>query len=192
MQVSEVMCHEPASVVPETPIEEAARLMRDTGSRALPVCNQGVVIGIVTATDIVTRHVADGRELQLVGSLMTLSPETLAPTEPAEVAEALMDHHAIDHLPVCIEDGTLVGMLTRADLRRRFLQPSSAPRSSGRPEALDDLSEALAYLHEARQEVERLERHLGGCRRTLVERESRRRHLRIVDRATAPYLDDAS
>jgi CBS domain-containing protein len=192
MQVQELMRYEPPSVVPETSIEDAARLMRDTCSRALPVCNQDAVVGIVTAADIVTRYVADGRELQLIGSLMTPRPQTLSPSEPAEVAEALMDHHAIDHLPVCIEDGTLVGMLSRADLRRRFRRPSSLPRADGRPEPIDDLSEALAYLHEARQEIERLERHLSGRRRTLLERESRHDRLRAVGPASAPSLHDAS
>jgi CBS domain-containing protein len=192
MQVHELMRYEPPSVVPETPIEDGARLMRDTCSRALPVRNQDAVIGIVTAADIVTRYVADGRELQLIGSLMTPLPQTLAPSEPAEVAEALMDHHAIDHLPVCIEDGTLVGMLSRADLRRRFCRLSSLPRAADHPEPVDDLSEALAYLHEVRQGVERLERHLSGRRRTLVERESRRGRLRAVGPAGAPSLYDAS
>lgn len=182
-----ITCGTTPTIFPETTIEDAARLMRSGRCRALAVCNNGVVVGIITASDLVTRHLADDRELQLVGSLMTSLPQTVAATEPAEVAEAVMDQRQIDHLPVCIEDGTFVGMLTRADLRRRFLQPGSGSRTSQHPGLLEDLSEALAYLHEVRQEIERLEHDLSGRRRALIERESRRRHLHLAD--TAPITD---
>lgn len=184
-----ITCGPPPSVVPETTIEEAAQLMRAHECRALAVCNNGTVVGIVTASDLVTRHLADDRTLQFVGSLMSSLPQTIALTEPAEVAEAVMDQRQIDHLPVCTEDGTFVAMLTRADLRRRFLQPASGSRSSERPCLLEDLSDALAYLHETRQQIERLERDLSGRRRRLVERESRRRHLHL---ANATPITDAS
>lgn len=187
MLVEELMRREPACAFPETPVDEAARMMRAARCRALPVCNENALVGIITASDLVTRHLANERELEFVGSLMTSLPHTIAPSEPAEVAEAVMDQREIDHLPVCTDDRTLVGMLTRADLRRRFRHPPSGTAPDGRPNLLDDLSEALAYLHEVRQEIERLERDLSGRRRTLVERESRRRHLHLA--GTAPITD---
>ena len=168
-------------------MEEAARLMCSCRCRALAVCNKGVVVGIITASDLVTRHLADDCKLQFVGSLMTSFPLTVAPTEPAEVAEAVMDQRQIDHLPVCVDDGTLVGMLTRADLRRRFLEPASRPRTTQHPGLLDDLSEALAYLHDVRQEIERLERNLSGRRRALLERDNGLRHLHLAD--VTPIID---
>jgi CBS domain-containing protein len=187
MLVEELMHREPPRALPETPIEEAARLMRAARCRALAVCNQDAVVGIVTASDIVTRHLADDRELQFVGSLMTSLPQVIAPGDPAEVAESVKDQREIDHLPVCTDEGTLIGMLTRADLPRRFREPAPGVRVAGRPNLLDDLSEALAHLHEVRQEIERLERDLSGRRRVLVEREARRRHLHAA--GTTPMTD---
>jgi CBS domain-containing protein len=181
MEVLELITSGPSPfVAPETTIEEAARRMRGGRCRALAVCSDGLVVGVITATDLVARHLADNRDLNLVGSLMTSPPQTIAPSEPAEVAEAVMDGHQIDHLPVCTDDGAFVVMLTRADLRLRFLQPGAATGRDRRPALLDDLSEALAYLHDVRQEIERLERDLSDRRRALLERESRRQHLHLA------------
>ncbi len=171
MTVGDLMIPEPVPVHPETEIAEAARLVRDLDVRALPVTGADGLVGIVTATDIVTRCVADNSRVQLVGSIMTPVPEVVSRSEPAEVAEAVMAFHAIDHLPVC-HAGELVGMLSREDLSRRFA-------SEVRGEQL---------LHEVRQELERLERKLSGRRRVLRERGNRSGRLR----AAAPDDDTAT
>lgn len=48
-----------------------------------------------------------------------LDPVTLRPDEPIERAEVLMRLHNISGVPVTREDGTLVGILTRRDLKFR-------------------------------------------------------------------------
>ncbi len=58
-------------VLPETEIRDAARIMRDLDVAALPVWDGEHVLGIVTVRDIVFRQVATGRELGLVGSVMS-------------------------------------------------------------------------------------------------------------------------
>jgi CBS domain-containing protein len=66
----------PICVFPETEIVQAARLMRDRRVSALPVGNADDILGIVTERDIVTRHVAEDRRSQLVGSIMTPLPRS--------------------------------------------------------------------------------------------------------------------
>jgi acetoin utilization protein AcuB len=50
--VSEIMTRKPRTVAPDTPIEEAARLMRTHKIGALPVLQNGQVIGIITESDL--------------------------------------------------------------------------------------------------------------------------------------------
>lgn len=50
--VSELMTTEVITVTPDTPLEEAARIMADHKIGGLPVVEQGALIGIITETDI--------------------------------------------------------------------------------------------------------------------------------------------
>jgi CBS domain-containing protein len=52
LRVSQVMTPEVVSVARETPIAEAARLMRDRRVHRLLVTRQGVLVGIVTSIDL--------------------------------------------------------------------------------------------------------------------------------------------
>lgn len=55
VRVDSVMTRDVATVRPEAPILEAARLMRDWRIRALPVVRLGRVVGIVTEGDLLAR-----------------------------------------------------------------------------------------------------------------------------------------
>ena len=52
IKVSEVMTHKVITVGPDTPIEEAARVMADNKFGGLPVVDNGKVVGIITETDL--------------------------------------------------------------------------------------------------------------------------------------------
>jgi acetoin utilization protein AcuB len=49
---ADIMSSDPRTIVPEAPIEEAARLMRDHKISVLPVVKDGVLQGIITQSDI--------------------------------------------------------------------------------------------------------------------------------------------
>ena len=116
MNVGEIMSKNPVCVAPETDIVNAAVTMKDHELGAIPVCEKGRLVGIITDRDIVFRYLAgsshDGR---LVAHYMTLDPVTIGPGEPLERAEALMSRCQIRRLPVC-EHGRLVGMIAERDL----------------------------------------------------------------------------
>jgi CBS domain-containing protein len=58
--VGEVMTREPVVVKPDQPLRKAAKLMQDKSLRRLAVTdNQGKVIGVLTAGDIVRAMIAE-------------------------------------------------------------------------------------------------------------------------------------
>jgi CBS domain-containing protein len=120
MNVREIMSGQPVCIAPETHIVTAAVTMADRELGALPVCEQGRLVGIITDRDIVVRYMARGsvQHGRLVTHYMTRNPVTIGPDEPLERAEALMAQHQIRRVPVC-DEGRLVGMITQADLARR-------------------------------------------------------------------------
>ena len=52
LRVTELMTTEPITVSPDTPLEEAARIMADNKIGGLPVMEDGRLVGIITETDI--------------------------------------------------------------------------------------------------------------------------------------------
>jgi CBS domain-containing protein len=61
MKISEIMTPNPEVITPEQPIQQAARLMLDGDTGALPVGDGDRLIGMVTDRDIAVRAVAEGR-----------------------------------------------------------------------------------------------------------------------------------
>jgi CBS domain-containing protein len=63
----------------------------------------------------------DGEKVsaQTVGQAMSAPPVTIAPTRTVHDAARLMIEESVNRLPV-VEDGTLVGILTRSDIVRAF------------------------------------------------------------------------
>src|SRR3972149_5001864 len=57
VKIREIMTRKVYTVTPETPIEEAARLMRDHKIGGLPVLQAGRLVGIITETDILRAFV---------------------------------------------------------------------------------------------------------------------------------------
>jgi CBS domain-containing protein len=101
-------------------LAEAARMMRDLGVGALPICGEDDRLhGIITDRDIVIKCLAEGRDPT------RMTAEELAQGTPAFVdADAdtgeviqLMRRRQIKRVPV-IEDHRLVGMISEADLAR--------------------------------------------------------------------------
>jgi predicted transcriptional regulator len=63
MNIREVMTPNPQCVSPGDSIQNAARIMRDCDTGAVPVVENGRPVGILTDRDIVVRVVADGGQL---------------------------------------------------------------------------------------------------------------------------------
>lgn len=121
MRIKDVMTSEVDLVGPDTTVAEAARVMRDDDVGALPVAEDGRLVGMITDRDIIVRAIADhaGPSHTLVGDVM--SPEVLYCFDDEAVDEvaANMAAQQIRRLPVINRDQHLVGFVSLGDLAAR-------------------------------------------------------------------------
>ena len=117
--IRELMTTNPATVEPSAPVVDAARVMKQQDVGPVPVVENGDrLAGIVTDRDIVLRVVAEGGDPQstTVGEIMSRDLATVDPDQPLDEALRLMARHQVRRLPVCEEDGRLVGIVAQADI----------------------------------------------------------------------------
>lgn len=122
------------TVTRDTPIREAARLMRQDDTGVLPVNDGDTLVGIVTDRDIAIRAVAEGIDPDTpVSNVMT--GEVLYCYGDAATGDVIasMRDHAIRRMPVVDRDKALQGMVSIVDLTK------GNPRTAG---------EALAAIHD--------------------------------------------
>ena len=111
------MTSNPTTIRPDTTAQEAARLMRDEDVGSLPIVDGDRLTAIVTDRDIAVRIVADGKGPEAsVGEIASRDLVTIDPQQSLEEAGRLMAEHQLRRLPVCEEDGRLVGILAQADI----------------------------------------------------------------------------
>ncbi len=90
------------------------------GYRALPIVDNGQLVGIVTVADA-KKLPRDAWPTTTVATIMTPAPlRTVSPDVDVSVAVALMAESGLHQLPV-IRNGNVVGLLSRGDIMR-FLQ----------------------------------------------------------------------
>ena len=101
----------------EMPLSEVAAMMRDGDMGAVPVVENGKLVGIVTDRDIVVRSVAEGKNAAtIVGEAMTAELFTVAPDDFVFEAVRLMGDKQVRRIPVVNADGSLTGIIAMADI----------------------------------------------------------------------------
>jgi CBS domain-containing protein len=108
----------PGTIVgPDSSIRDASILMSDNRKAAL-VVQGGELLGVFTFKDLMTRAIA--KELPLdttpVSEVMTPSPEYITPDKTVLEALQLMHDHRFLTLPVCEDDGTVIGLVDAMDV----------------------------------------------------------------------------
>jgi CBS domain-containing protein len=127
MKVSEIMSRNPRTVTPDTPVSEAARLMKEEDVGIVPVVEQvggaetrARLVGVVTDRDIAVRHVAEGRTSDApVRDVMSGGVQTCSPDDDVDTVMELMGREQIRRVPIVDERGSLVGVVAQADLARK-------------------------------------------------------------------------
>jgi CBS domain-containing protein len=143
-EVREIMDADPARVRPDTPVEELIAVMRENELPGVPVVDDDErCVGIVTEADLVLPD--DQGDLHLphyinlfggtvfleplgryeqrlrkafastAEDMMTREPDTVSPDASAKEAALLIHKTGHNRLPV-VEDGRLVGVVTRLDV----------------------------------------------------------------------------
>lgn len=113
----EIMTRNVKTASCEMSLHEIAVLMRDGDMGALPIVENGKLVGIVTDRDIVVRAIADGKDLNTeIGDVMTT--EIFSAKEDDFVFEAirLMGDKQIRRIPVISQAGELSGIIAMADI----------------------------------------------------------------------------
>lgn len=108
-----------------TPVSDAARLMRAADRDSLIVFDLGRASGIVTERDIIRKVTAEGRDpLRVhVAEIVSAPLITIHPDKSAREAAQLMLDKKIRHLPV-VKDERLLGIITLQDFARYMSKKS--------------------------------------------------------------------
>ena len=120
---------------------DVAQAMVDRNIGAVPVLEDGLLVGIFSERDLMKKVVVEGRDASRtrVGDVMTPDPLTVAPSEELEACMLLMRQHGFRHLP--ISDGKqLKGMVSLPDIMLRDLTEKD-----------DEVRMMRAYLHSTPQ-----------------------------------------
>ncbi len=119
MKVRELMRAEPSTLGPDATLGEAATLMKQEDCGAIPIVEDGRLVGIITDRDIVIRAIAAGKDPRStrISDVMSADPVTIRSDADAKEAERVMADRQIRRLPVC-DDGKLAGILVIGQLAR--------------------------------------------------------------------------
>jgi CBS domain-containing protein len=145
MDVRDVMSRVVVTIRSETPLKEAVRTMDHHGVSGLPVVDSdGCVVGVLSEADVVVKEAGERAmprrrfgwlfgsdealaaarakvDASTAGEAMTAPAITTTPDVKVRDAAATMLGRNINRLPV-VEDGRLIGIVTRADIARAFLR----------------------------------------------------------------------
>jgi CBS domain-containing protein len=121
MKVSEVMTAQVASAQPSSTIKAVGKMMSEVDSGAIPVVEDGRIVGLVTDRDIVLRAVAENADLDAAVSTI-MSGEVQTCGEEDTVAEAVgkMSSLKIRRLVVVNDVGRMVGMISLGDISKDY------------------------------------------------------------------------
>ncbi len=117
LRASEIMTKSVRTATREMSLRDVAAMMRDGDMGAVPVVDDGRLIGIVTDRDIVVRAVAEGKTADSpISEVMTTELFTVAPDDFAFEAIRLMGDKQVRRIPVVSSDGSLAGIIAMADV----------------------------------------------------------------------------
>ena len=115
--VSDVMISDVKTVDLDDPIQKLAQIMGSHRIGSVLVMGEKHLKGIVTAEDIVYKHVARGQG-EKASDIMTRDPITVKSDSLLDDAAKLMAEKRIKKLPVVDASGRVVGILTATDIVR--------------------------------------------------------------------------
>jgi len=122
-KVREAMLPEPRTLDASAPAEEAGQLLARPEVRAVFVCDDGRLVGVVTRKTLVREVVAKGRDPRKtpVREIAEEPHYTIDSEMDLDEAFRFLEEQDIERVPV-VEDGRLVGVLSRSVLQRRLAE----------------------------------------------------------------------
>ncbi|MGS1003836.1 CBS domain-containing protein [Burkholderia glumae] len=120
IRVADVMSRDMVSIAPNDSVRHAAQCMAHYDVGALPVCDRGRLVGIVTDRDLAVRVLADdvGPDTA-IGEIATRRPVCCREHDDLDAVQQRMAEARIRRTPVVTASGQLVGMLSLGDIATR-------------------------------------------------------------------------
>ena len=130
--VRDAMVADPLALDASSSAREAGEALSRDAVRSVLVCKDGALVGVVTRKTLVREVVANGRspESTTLGEIAEEPNATIDAAMSLEAAFAFLEEHDYERVPV-VEDGKLVGVLSRSGVQRRIAEDDP-------PEELED------------------------------------------------------
>jgi CBS domain-containing protein len=115
------------SIGPNAMVIDAIQLMDDKNVGALPVVENGTLVGIVSERDYTRKVILKGRSSKEtpVSDIMTHQLLTVNPSDSVTECMRIMTEKRVRHLPV-LEGNNLVGILSIGDVANWFISAQTA------------------------------------------------------------------
>ena len=126
--VRDAMVPEPGTLDVSASAQEAGERLSDPAVRAVLVCDDGKLVGVITRKTLVREVVATGRDPRTtrVGEIAEPPLYTIDAGLSLDEAFHELEEQDLERVPV-VEDGRLVGVLYRSVLQRRLAEDDPPP-----------------------------------------------------------------
>jgi len=131
MKIQDIMTKDPSCVTADASVREAAQVMKREDVGIVPVVDGQSgrrLVGVVTDRDIAIRCIADGKD-GTCSVRDVMSTDDLATCRQSDDVENLMDamrSEKVRRIPIVDERGSLVGIVSQADVLRKTSDTSRA------------------------------------------------------------------
>jgi len=125
MKIQDIMTKDPSCVTPDATVREAAQVMKREDVGVVPVVNAASekrLVGIVTDRDIAIRCVAEGKDGSACRVRDVMSSDDLTTCSFSDDVDRVMDAmrtEKVRRIPIVDERGSLVGIVSQADVLRK-------------------------------------------------------------------------
>ena len=124
MKAADIMCREVASVTINETTNEAARIMWECDCGIVPVVQSNdslQLLGVITDRDICMAAYTQGKMLSEISVRSTMTEDVLTcrPGDALTSVERTMRESQVRRLPVVDAAGSLIGIISLADIARR-------------------------------------------------------------------------
>lgn len=164
LRCRDIMTRDLAVATRDTPITEVALMMKQEDTGVIPVVeydvtpgngrnegaerrydgrnySRGKLLGLITDRDIVIRAISEGKDCTQVRAedIMTVDVHTTHPNDRVVDVIRKMGDKQVRRIPVCNENGYLVGMISMADVAVETREDHELS------EALEDISKGTSF-----------------------------------------------
>lgn len=131
MKIQEIMTKDPSCVTPDETVREAAQVMKREDVGIVPVVDgqtEKRLIGLVTDRDIAIRCIADGKDgtCRVRDVMSSDDLTTCSQNDDVENVMSAMRTEKVRRIPIVDERGSLVGIVSQADVLTKTRDTSRA------------------------------------------------------------------